>query len=136
MRGRHHAPVQPGEAQNVFLTFPVLIEGSVGDVIAYARKKGVEATQVFTSSILERYGRSDHDGRAGEQEQSDASTESAPEEDGDGGQDVRRDDPPEIQEADFPTSRSLLLRCLHFPLYPSLTAKEVATIERVLTTLP
>ncbi len=108
MRGRHHAPVQPGEAQNVFLTFPVLIEGSVGDVVAYSRKKGVEAAQVFTSSVLDRYGRSDHDERAGD----------------------------EIPEAEFPTSRSLLLRCLHFPLYPSLTAKEVATIERVLTTLP
>jgi len=136
MRGRHHAPVQPGEAQNVFLTFPVLIEGSVGDVIAYARKKGVEATQVFTSSILDRYGRSDHDERAGEEEPSDPPTASVSEDGLEVGQDVRRQEPPEIPEADFPASRSLLLRCLHFPLYPSLTAKEVATVERVLTTLP
>jgi dTDP-4-amino-4,6-dideoxygalactose transaminase len=30
----------------------------------------------------------------------------------------------------------MVLRCLEFPLYPSLTSRDVATIERVLTTLP
>ncbi|MFW6313339.1 MAG: DegT/DnrJ/EryC1/StrS family aminotransferase, partial [Spirochaetota bacterium] len=100
MRGRHHAPVQPGEAQNVFLTFPVLIEGSVGDVVSYSRKKGVETTHVFSGSVLDRYGRSEHDEGAEEQEQADGAAG-------------------RVAEADFPVSRSLLLRCLHFPLYPS-----------------
>jgi len=120
MRGRHHAPVQPGEAESVYLTFPVLVEGSVGDVTAYAKKKGVEAAHVFSGSVLDRYGRSAHE-------------ESAP---ADARPEGERSSPPPVSEADHPVARSLLLRCLHFPLYPSLTSKEVATVERVLTTLP
>ncbi len=107
MRGRHKTPVQPGEAQNVFLTFPVLVEGSASEVTAYARKKGVDTGQAFAETVIGRH----------------AGT----------GEDPAADAP---DSAEFPVSRGLLLRCLRFPLYPSLTAKEVATIERVLTSLP
>lgn len=122
LRGRHRTPVQPGDAQNVFLNFPVVVEGSVADVVAYAKKKGVEAAQAFRSVALARFGVTDRD-PAGEA----APTSVA------GPASVA---PPPIPESDLPRARSLLLRCLEFPLYPSLTSKEVASIERVLTTLP
>ncbi|MFP4114695.1 MAG: DegT/DnrJ/EryC1/StrS family aminotransferase [Spirochaetota bacterium] len=136
MRGRHRSPVQPGEAENVYLTFPVLVEGSVQDVTAYARKKGVETAPAFEESVLARYGRRERVavGALGEAVGAAAgaidgvAAESRTEED----VDTLRT----ILESDYPVARSLLLRCLRFPLYPSLTAKEVATIERVLTTLP
>ena len=41
-----------------------------------------------------------------------------------------------IVEEEFPNARSLLLRCVQFPLYPALTGKEAALVERVLSTLP
>ena len=103
MRGRHRSPVQPGEAENVYLSFPVLVTGSVSEVGAYARKKGVESRRAFEHTVLDRYGGAEDD---------------------------------TIASSEFPVARSLVLRCLQFPLYPSLTAKEVSTIERVLTTLP
>ena len=111
MRGRHQTPVQPGVAQNVYLTFPVLVEGSIAEVTAYARKKGVEAGRTFAGTIIDGQGHS---------------------------AEATGNPPPEAPDvsSEFPVARGLLLRCLQFPLYPSLTAKEVATIERVLTTLP
>jgi dTDP-4-amino-4,6-dideoxygalactose transaminase len=36
----------------------------------------------------------------------------------------------------FPNARALLLRCLKFPLYPSLAQREVQLISKVLSTLP
>ena len=41
-----------------------------------------------------------------------------------------------IGDGECPEARALGLRCVRFPLYPALTSKEVATIERVLSTLP
>jgi dTDP-4-amino-4,6-dideoxygalactose transaminase len=185
MRGRHRSPVQPGEAQNVHLTFPVVIEGSVADVISYARKKGVEVKRAFEASALARYGRKEHEmvaelasTEAGASADTTvpgdapASRETLPGEEGGprpgseptasaqptasakpselgraepsdsgraqpgaGGPRPQADDHA-IVESQFPVARALLLRCLCFPLYPSLTAKEVAAVERVLTTLP
>jgi perosamine synthetase len=111
MRGRHQTPVQPGVAQNVYLTFPVLVQGSAGEVTAYARKKGVDAGLAFSGTVIDRQATSDE-----------ATDDAVP--------------APPGSASDYPVSRGLLLRCLRFPLYPSLTAKEIATIERVLTTLP
>lgn len=168
MRGRHRAPVQPGDAQNVYLSFPVLVEGSVSDVVTYARKKGVEAQQAFSAVMLARYGlterqiadrvelgRAEGDAAPGataaEREAGPTSgaagpgpatvtagvhAASGPDPSAPAGASILAADPPTVAEADFPVARSLLLRCLVFPLYPSLTAKEIATIERVLTTLP
>jgi dTDP-4-amino-4,6-dideoxygalactose transaminase len=41
-----------------------------------------------------------------------------------------------LNTADFPEARKAMLRCVAFPLYPSLTSKEVAAVERVIITLP
>lgn len=156
MRGRHRSPVQPGDAQNVYLSFPVLADGSVSDVVTYAKKKGVEARPAFSAVMLARYGLTERqvaeraeeepegalatgEGGAGPATPSDgAVVDPAPTPDPSSPAGASRlaVGPPTVAEAGFPVARSLLLRCLVFPLYPSLTAREVATIERVLTTLP
>ena len=126
MRGRHRAVVQSGDSEPVAFTFPVLIEGSVGDVVAYARKKGVEAIGPFADSVLARYAaRSAPDGQPDGQ-------------DGDAEAPERADplDSHRLVEDDYPVARSMLLRCLRFPLYPSLTSKEVELIERTIVSLP
>ncbi|MFW5743238.1 MAG: DegT/DnrJ/EryC1/StrS family aminotransferase [Spirochaetota bacterium] len=146
MRGRHRSPVQPGDGQNVYLSFPVLAEGSVSDVVSYAKKKGVEARQAFSAVMLARYGLTEREvaspahataaGGAASGQATAVAPAPAPDPTAPSGVSILAAGPPTVAEADFPVARSLLLRCLVFPLYPSLTAKEVATIERVLTTLP
>jgi dTDP-4-amino-4,6-dideoxygalactose transaminase len=42
----------------------------------------------------------------------------------------------ELPDDGFPNARPFLLRCVLFPLYPSLGKKNVTLVERVLTTLP
>lgn len=122
MRGRHRVPVQPADAQNVHCTFPVLVEGSVPEIVAYSRKKGVEAALAFPGTIIDRAGQA-------AAASDDTDTTSTPD-----------CDPTNADSWSFydelPVARGLLLRCVRFPLYPSLTAKETAVIERVLTTLP
>lgn len=41
-----------------------------------------------------------------------------------------------LPEGDWPASRSLCLRCMLFPLYPSLTKLEIEHLQKVLTTMP
>jgi dTDP-4-amino-4,6-dideoxygalactose transaminase len=73
----------------------------------YARKKGVDTEIAFAGSILARRPVA-------------PDPETTREIPGDG----------------YPNARSVALRCIRFPLYPALTSREAATIERVLTTLP
>jgi dTDP-4-amino-4,6-dideoxygalactose transaminase len=118
MRGRHRGLVQDGEAQNVHFGYPVVVEGSVSDVAAYARKRGVETHLAFAGSALDAYGSPERD----LEDEADQNT-------GDASADL-------LAESDYPNARSLLLRCVLFPLYPSLTSREVASVERVLASLP
>ena len=50
--GRHSVPVQPGDGENVFVTFPVLLETGLNEVVAYARKHDVEVVSAFEQSLL------------------------------------------------------------------------------------
>jgi perosamine synthetase len=113
MRGRHTVPGQPGDAEYVHHTFPVLLSEGTAEVREYARKKGVETAMAFGESVLSRYGRP-----AAEAEDGESSPATV------------------VKESDFPFARALCLRCIRFPLYPALTGKETTTIERVLSTLP
>jgi dTDP-4-amino-4,6-dideoxygalactose transaminase len=97
MRARHRMLAQKGEAENVFFSFPLLLESGMKDVQAYARKKGIETTGAFEESVIAYL----------------------PE----GGQ-------------RYPVARSFLLRCLLFPLSPSLTKPSVEQISKILSTLP
>ena len=52
-RSRHRVPVQPGEGENVWATFPTLIDGSLGEVQQYAKKHGVATVPAFVLAQLE-----------------------------------------------------------------------------------
>lgn len=97
LRSRHRPLAQPGEAEPVPFSFPVLLDGSMKEVRAFALKKGVETRPAFADSA------SAVDGS--------------------------------VAEA-CPRARTLLLRCLLFPLYPMLARRDVEAVARVLASLP
>lgn len=97
MQSRHKILIQKGEGENIYYSFPIIIDSGLKDVQTYARKKGIETKPAFTGSIIAFL----------------------PEED-----------------RKWPASASLFLRCLLFPLYPTLTKPGISQIEKVLTTLP
>ena len=97
MQSRHKILVQKGDGENIYYSFPIIIDSGMKDVQAYARKKGIETKPAFSGSIIAFL----------------------PEE-----------------EKKWPTAASLFLRCLLFPLYPTLTKPGMVQIEKVLTTLP
>ena len=138
MRGRHRGIVQAGDAEPVAFTFPVLVEGAVAEVVSYARKKGVEVEAPFTNSVLDRY--ANKGARNGEARGDDAAggdfENAGVIDDGIGADGMAERPGHTLVEDDYPAARSMLLRCIHFPLYPSLSGKEVETIERVIVSLP
>jgi dTDP-4-amino-4,6-dideoxygalactose transaminase len=114
-RGRHAIPAQPGDAENVYYSFPVVLEGSAAEVMQYARKKSVETAFSHEGSILAELA-------AAARPDTQAAEESSR--------------PAVLEEADFPVARSFLMRSVRFPLYPALSGREASDIERVLGTLP
>jgi dTDP-4-amino-4,6-dideoxygalactose transaminase len=52
-RSRHRVPVQPGEGENIWTSFPVLVDGSVSEVQQYAKKHGVSTVAAFDLAVLE-----------------------------------------------------------------------------------
>lgn len=59
-RSRHRVPVQPGEGENIWTTFPVLVDGSVSEVQQYAKKHGISTVPAYDLSLLEN--RLEHSG--------------------------------------------------------------------------
>lgn len=57
LRGRHKMLVQPGEAENVYSTFPVLLSGGTRDVIQYCARKQIEVRRAFERSIIASFQR-------------------------------------------------------------------------------
>lgn len=124
-KSRHAALIAPSEpepggsgAQCVHYGFPVLVREGLREVRQYAAKKNVDTQPAFRDSLV--------------------SLDAAPaaaEAPGEG--DVQTAGPqPARSERLLPNARELLWRCLMFPLYPSLTRKDVAHISKVLSTLP
>jgi len=97
LQSRHRTLSQPGDGENVYYSFPVLITSGLKDVQAYCRKQGIETSPAFAHTIL--------------------------------GKNL-------IPEGEWPVARSLHLRCLRFPLYPSLSRIAIERVQKVLTTLP
>jgi dTDP-4-amino-4,6-dideoxygalactose transaminase len=121
LRGRHKMLVQAGEADNVYYSFAVVLANGAREVIQYARKKQVEAVRAFEFSILGQI----------------ASRSTLPVFSGaPANQDAVFEKDVESVLKDFPKAQSLYLRCILFPLYPSLAKRDVERIEKVLTTLP
>ena len=104
-RTRHRTLVQEGEADNVYYSFPVVVESGAREVRQYARRKGVETAAAYEDTVL-----------ATLLSREDAAEPSSP--------------------TECPNARALLMRCLLFPLYPTLGKTRVEEVVRVLTTLP
>lgn len=51
-KSRHACLVQEGESENVHYSLPLLVETSVNEVSAFARKKGIETRLAFADSVL------------------------------------------------------------------------------------
>ena len=54
MKGRHRTLSQDGDNENVFFSFPVMLDGSVKEGMKYARSKNVITQEAFHGSILPR----------------------------------------------------------------------------------
>ncbi len=51
MKGRHRSMVQEGESENVFYSFPVILENDVRGAMKYARSRKVPTKQAFSETI-------------------------------------------------------------------------------------
>lgn len=60
LKNRHHHLHQMAEGESAYFSCPLVINGSVSDVVAYARKKGVETTHAFHNAALS-YSENDQD---------------------------------------------------------------------------
>lgn len=128
---RHSALASPAEAEGapegVNYRFPVLVREGLREVRQYAAKKGIDTQPAFRDSIVAV---------------TSAAAEADPEAGSVGGgrpvgEPAQADEPAGgTAERSHPNARDLLWRCLLFPLYPSLTRKDVQHISRVLATLP
>lgn len=95
---RHYRlPKQDGDAQAVHPWFPVMVDSGAKDVLAYARKKAVEADWAFRDLPA-----------------------------------FHADQPPEF----CPKARSFLYRTLIFPLYATISLKEIDLLGKVISSLP
>lgn len=54
MKGRHRTLTQDKSSENVFASFPVILDGSVREVMKYARSKDIITRETFSESILAR----------------------------------------------------------------------------------
>ena len=149
MRGRHKMLIQPGETDSVYFSFAVVLANGAREVIQYARRKQVETVRAFESSYLAAMlvetsaDPATAEMKAGGERAddvpvfaSDQNTDTV-ERQVVAGTDAATDEvADENASRHYPNAQSLYLRCVLFPLYPSLPRKEVEKIERVLTTLP
>ena len=53
MKTRHKTLIQKGEGENVFYSFPVLLESGMKEISQYARKKGIRTEIAFSNTSLE-----------------------------------------------------------------------------------
>lgn len=114
---RHRGLVSPATEGASGYLYPVLLSSSVKDVIAYAKKNEVEVIPAFDDSIVAAFTRA----AQSQAESTDAQESSAA-------------NPLDAEQ--YPSAYNLFLRCVLFPLYPSLTNKEVEHLGKVLSTLP
>jgi perosamine synthetase len=121
-KSRHAALAVPAELEggggHVRYGFPVLVREGLREVRQYAAKKNVDTQPACRDSIVAI-------------EAAPAPGEAIP-----GGEAGAEGSPRAAADRLLPNARDLLWRCLLFPLYPSLTRKDVSHISKVLSTLP
>lgn len=122
LKSRHKALVQKVEAENVLSSFPVALMDGMKDVRSYALKKSVDTFPAFADSIAALG----------------AAPAEQPAEMGEGAGPRGAAEVSAVTEAAAacPNARSLTLRCLLFPLYPTLGKRDVEAVCRVLSTMP
>ena len=115
LKSRHRTLVQQNEADPVLFSFPVVLASGMKDVRTYALKKNVDTIPAFADSIA---------------------AQETPSEDPGPGAEAGGAPAAESLAAACPNARSLVLRCLLFPLYPMLGKRDVEAVCRVLGTMP
>ena len=129
LKSRHASLIQKIDAENVLSSFPVTLSDGMKDVRQYALKKNVDTMPAFAETIAAL-------------EQSRAAPENPPPAaPGNVAAAARGSLAAAVPEnpplaAHCPNARSLVLRCLLFPLYPMLGKRDVEAVCRVLSTLP
>ena len=119
LKSRHRSLTQKMDADNVFSSFPVTLSDGMKEVRHYALKKNVDTEPAFADTIAAL-----EPSLAGPENPTPTGPETPPAAAG----------PP--LTAHCPNARSLVLRCLLFPLYPMLGKRDVEAVCRVLSTLP
>jgi dTDP-4-amino-4,6-dideoxygalactose transaminase len=131
MKSRHKSLVQKNDAEPVLSSFPVVLATGMKDVRTYALKKNVDTVPAFAGTIAAL--------EIPVEDQPSAMTD-APAAAGpapDGSADAPAVEQPRTEPvAACPNARSLVLRCLLFPLYPMLGKRDVEAVCRVLSTMP
>ena len=54
MKGRHRTLSQDGNSENVYFSFPVILDGGVREVMKYARSKNIVTRETFCESTFSR----------------------------------------------------------------------------------
>lgn len=55
MKGRHRTFTQEGDSENIFFSFPVILEGSTREAVKYARSKKIIVKEAFSDAIIGRF---------------------------------------------------------------------------------
>jgi dTDP-4-amino-4,6-dideoxygalactose transaminase len=140
LKSRHASLVQKIDAENVLSSFPVTLADGMKDVRQYALKKNVETVPAFADTIAaleQSEAAPENSPLAGAENVPAAAPGTAPlDSPGNPSSAVPAvpENPPAV--AHCPNARSLVLRCLLFPLYPMLGKRDVEAVCRVLSTLP
>jgi dTDP-4-amino-4,6-dideoxygalactose transaminase len=124
-RSRHGRLGAERESSDVPYGFPVLVKEGVKQVRQFAMKKGVETRSAFGDAII-AFGRVPDEPAAGTVEKAEGGEPAAS---GLAAREV-------LAEAAAPNAKDLLGRCTLFPLYPTLTKRDVQLIAKVLSALP
>jgi perosamine synthetase len=143
LKSRHASLVQKVDAENVLSSFPVTLNDGMKEVRHYALKKNVDTVPAFADTVaaLEpSFAGPESPTLAGLEAQAPAQNENPPPAAQNQpsamttGPAVAVHNPPAAVHC--PNARSLVLRCLLFPLYPMLGKRDVEAVCRVLSTLP
>ena len=119
-RTRHRtlsSPSNDGNVNQIPFSYPVVVADGVREVARYAAKAGIETMPAYEGSIAANLYHDEEVMAGGTAE------------------DSRKDDAPDGGIA-YPAADALWRRCVLFPLYPLLGVARVATISKVLATLP
>ncbi len=128
LKSRHKSLAQKTEAEPVLSSFPVVLASGMKDVRTYALKKNVDTVPAFALSIAAL--------EVPSEDQPPAVSSAPSPTDAPAGEGSTAAPVAEAPSSACPAARSLVLRCLLFPLYPMLGKRDVEAVCKVLSTMP